>query len=192
MSRKGSKSFAELSLDAEPKSLSEFIQEAYGELHRMAQLQFNGEQPGNTLQPTALVHETFIRLMRTGPKKYVNRAQFFSCAAKTMRRVLLDAGRRRHAAKRGGRLERVPLEDLELHAPEPPNYTAIDAALTRLNRFDQKLAKIVELRIFARLTARETAELLGMGQSTVRKRWSLAEAWFKREIQQRSHGEVIP
>jgi RNA polymerase sigma factor (TIGR02999 family) len=186
MSRRVSKSFTDFSPDSEPRSLSEFIEEAYSELRRMAQLQFNAEQPGHTLQPTALVHETFIRLLRTGPKQYVNRAHFFSCAAKTMRRVLLDAGRRRRAAKRGGNLERIPLEDVGLPAPEQPDYTAIDAALTRLRCFDRKLAKIIELRIFARLTARETAEVLRMGQSTVRKRWSVAEAWLKREIQQPS------
>src|SRR6266852_653169 len=152
----------------------------------MAHLQFNAEQPGHTLQPTGLVHETFIRLLRTGPQKYVNRAHFFSCAAKTMRRVLLDAGRRRRAAKRGGNLERIPLEDVGLPAPEEPDYVAIDAALTRLRRFDRTLAKIIELRIFARLTARETAEVFRMGESTVRKRWSLAQAWLRREIQKSS------
>ena len=88
MSHRVSKSFAESSQEFELKSLSEIVQEAYSELHFMAQREFNNEQSGHTLQPTALVHETFIRLFRTGPKKYVNRAHFFSCAAKTMRRTL--------------------------------------------------------------------------------------------------------
>jgi RNA polymerase sigma-70 factor (ECF subfamily) len=149
----------------------------------MAQRELNNEQSGHTLQPTALVHETFIRLFRTGPKKYVNRAHFFSCAAKTMRRILLDAGRRRHAAKRGGGLDRIPLEDVAPCAPELPDYTAIDAALDRLQRVDQKLARIIELRVFARLTSREAAEVLGMGESTVRKRWNFAVAWLRREVE---------
>lgn len=186
MSHRVSKSFAESPQEFELKSLSEFVQQAYSELHFMAQREFNNEQSGHTLQPTALVHETFIRLLRTGPKAYVNRAHFFTCAAKTMRRVLLDAGRRRRAAKRGGRLERVPMEELELHAPELPDYTSIDAALSRLRHFDAKLAKIVELRVFARLTAREAAEVLRIAESTVRKRWGLAQDWLKREIRAQS------
>jgi RNA polymerase sigma factor (TIGR02999 family) len=177
---------SELTIDgsskSDPRSLSELIQEAYIELRRMARIEFNREQPGQTLQPTALVHETFIRLLRTGPKKYANRAHFFSCAAKVMRRALLDAARRRHATKRGGGLERVPLEDVSLPAPEAPDYTAIDGALARLRRFDPKLAKIVELRIFVRLTARETAEVLHLGESTVRKRWHLAQAWLRSDL----------
>jgi RNA polymerase sigma factor (TIGR02999 family) len=158
------------------------MQEAYSELRWMARLLFNNEQPGQTLQPTALVHETFLRLLRTGPKHYVNRAHFFSCAARAMRRVLLDAGRRRRATKRGGGLERVPLEDVGLCAPEVPDYAAIDTALARLRRFDRKLAKIVELRIFVRLTVRETAEALELAESTVRKRWSLAQAWLRADM----------
>jgi RNA polymerase sigma-70 factor, ECF subfamily len=185
------KSFAKPSLDAEPKNLTEYVQEAYNELHRMAQQQFHGEQPGRTLQPTALVHETFIRLWRTGPRKYTNRAHFFGCAVKAMRRILLDASRRRGAAKRGGGWERIPLEEVGQDASEQPDYIAIDTALTRLRRFDRKLAKIIELRVFARLTARETAELLSMGESTVRKRWSVGKAWLKREMQTHPQGELL-
>ena len=114
--------------EGDQTALEKLMPLVYSELRRLAGNYLRRERQNHTLQPTALVHETFIRLLRTGPKEYVNRAHFFSCAAKTMRRVLLDAGRRRRAAKRGGNLERIPLEDVGLPAPEEPDYAAIDAA----------------------------------------------------------------
>jgi RNA polymerase sigma factor (TIGR02999 family) len=188
MSHRLFKSFANaISSHSEPSNLSEFVEEAYGELHRMAEIQFNSEQPGRTLQPTALVHETFLRLLKTGPKKYINRAHFFGIAARAMRRILVEGARRRASRKRGGGWERIPLEDVQVPTQERPDYLAIDSAMRRLRRFDGKLAHIMELRIFAGLTARETAEVLRMGESTVRNRWGLAEAWLRRELQKRPY-----
>jgi RNA polymerase sigma factor (TIGR02999 family) len=152
----------------------------------MAEIQFNSEQPGRTLQPTALVHETFLRLLKTGPKKFLNRAHFFGVAARAMRRILVEQARRRASGKRGGGWERIPLEDVQLSSQAPPDYLAIDSALKRLRRFDENLCKLMELRIFAGLTACETAEVLRIGESTVRKRRCIAEAWLKREIQEQS------
>src|SRR5439155_26252217 len=158
---------------SEPHTLSGFVQMAYAELRRMAAHHFKSEQPGRTLQPTALVHEAWIRLFKTGPAKYVNRAHFFGVAARAMRRILVDEARRRRARKRGGGWERIPLEKVQLPHPETPDYLAIDSALTRLTRFDRRLAQIIELRIFTGLTARETARMLRMGESTVRNRRSV-------------------
>jgi RNA polymerase sigma factor (TIGR02999 family) len=164
---------------------------AYAELRRMAGHHFKSEQPGRTLQPTALVHEAWIRLFKTGPPKYANRAHFFGVAARAMRRILVEEARRRRARKRGGDWERIPLEGVQLVQPDMPDYLAIDSALKRLNRFDSRLAQIVELRIFAGLTARETARTLRMGESTVRSRWSVAQAWLKREIQEQSQKQGL-
>src|SRR6266568_4427006 len=143
-----------VSQESEPQTLSEFVQAAYGELRRIAQIYFHSEQPGRTLQPTGLVHETFLRLLKAGPKKYVNRAHFFGVAARTMRRILVEGARRRASSKRGGGWKRIPLDGLQLPSPESPDYLAIDSALKRLRRFDENLCKIMELRIFAGLTAR--------------------------------------
>jgi len=171
---------------SEPRTLSEFVQIAYSELRRMAAQLFRSEQPGRTLQPTALVHELYVRLLHTGPKRYVNRNHFFSVAARAMRRILVEEARRRRTRKRGGRWVRIPLEDVDLPYPETPDYLAIDSALTRLSRIDPRLAKILELRVFAGLTARETARTLRMGESTVRSRWGIAQAWLRRELQKQS------
>src|SRR5713226_1223980 len=172
----------------DPLTLSAFVPRAYGELRQIAARYFKSEMPGRTLQPTALVHEAFIRLAKGGPRVYANRAHFFAVAAKTMRRILIEQARRRNADKRGGGWERIPLSEVRLTFPEAPDYLAIDSALTQLTRFDPRLAQIAELRIFAGLTARETARLLHAGESTIRHKWHVAEAWLKREIQEQAHG----
>src|SRR2546422_746267 len=108
------------STESEPQTLPAFVQMAYSELRRMAELQFRSEQPGRTLQPTALVHETYLRLLKSGPKKYANRAHFFGVAARAMRRILVEGARRRASRKRGGGWERISLEDVQLPSQEPP------------------------------------------------------------------------
>src|SRR5712692_169002 len=167
----------------ETLTLSAFVPKAYSELRQIAARYFKSEMPGRTLQPTALVHEAFIRLAESGPRAYANRAHFFAVAAQTMRHILVDQARRRGAQKRGGGWERIPLDEVRLPFPEAPDYLAIDSALTQLSRFDERLAQIAELRIFAGLTARETAHLLHAGESTIRDKWHIAEAWLKKEIQ---------
>lgn len=167
---------------AEARDLSDFIQVAYGELRRMAEVCFKSERPGHTLQPTALVHEAFLRLQKGGPKRYANRAHFFAVAAKTMRRILVERARRRATDKRGGGWRRIPLEDVTVPAAEAPDYIAIDAALSRLARIDAQAARLMELRIFTGVTACEAAGLLHMGESTVRKKWAIAAAWIRRDM----------
>jgi RNA polymerase sigma-70 factor, ECF subfamily len=168
--------------DPQPTSLAEFSQAAYGELRRIAAKFFKSEQPGRTLQPTALVHETFVRLAERGPKQYVNRAHFFAIAARTMRQLLVEEARRRGAVKRGGGWERVPFDDLHVASPEPPDYVAIDSGLTRLSAIDERLAQILELRVFAGMTSQEIGSLLHIAESTVRRDWKLAETWLRREF----------
>lgn len=171
----------------EPRDLSDFIQAAYGELRRMAEVCFKSERPGHTLQPTALVHEAFLRLERSGPRRYVNRAHFFGVAAKTMRRILVERARRRNTNKRGRGWQRIPLEDVTAAAAEVPDYVAIDAALSRLARIDPRSARLMELRLFTGVTAREAAGLLHIGESTVRKKWAIAGAWLRRDLNSHLH-----
>lgn len=166
----------------ESATLMEFSQAAYGELRRIAGMLFKSEQPWRTLQPTALVHETFVRLAESGPDHYVNRAQFFGIAARTMRRILVEEARRRGAGKRGDGWERVSFEDLQVASLEHPDYISIDSWLTRLSRTDRRLAQLVELRVFAGMTSQEIADLLGMGESTVRRDWHVAKALLRKEM----------
>ena len=167
----------------EPQTLSDFACAAYGELRRIAAHYFKREPKGHTLQATALVHEVYIRLERNGPKRYANRAQFFAIASRAMRQILVEAARKRAAAKRGGGWQRVPFDELPLDPIEGRDYLAIDAALERLAVLDPRLAQIAELRLFAGLSTHETASVLRIGTTTVRMRWVIARAWLEKLIQ---------
>jgi len=165
-----------------PDDFSELIRLVYSDLRRMAAQHFRHERPGHTLQPTALVHELYVRLFAQRPKTFRGRAHFFGVASRAMREVLVEQARRRGAQKRGGGQLRVSLEDLQIACPEPPDYAAIDAALTQLTSLDARLADIVEFRVFGGLSTSEIAAVLHMGKSTVRKHWALARAWLEREL----------
>jgi RNA polymerase sigma-70 factor (ECF subfamily) len=164
------------------ESLSAWTRLLYSELRQLAVHHSRRETADDTLEPTALVHEAFIRLSRNGPRVYQNRGHFFGVASRAMREILVEMARRRRAEKRGGRRRTVPLHHVEAAAPEMPDYLAVDAALKRLSRFDPRLAKIVELRVFAHLSAREAARVMKMGESTVRKEWAVAKAWLQKEL----------
>jgi len=163
--------------------LADFAQLAYGELRRVAAHWCSRESQNHTLQPTALVHEVYIRLAGTGPRKYANRAHFVALASRVMRQILVDAARRRNANKRGGAWQRVPLDELQVSTPGVPDYPAIDSALRRLTTFDPRSAHIAELRIFAGLSVREIAEVLHLAPTTVRARWAIARAWLGKQLQ---------
>jgi RNA polymerase sigma factor (TIGR02999 family) len=148
----------------------------------MAAAHFRGERCDHTLQPTALVHEVFIRLVRHGPRSYRNRAHFFGIFSRAMRQLLIDQARNRLAQKRGGAWERVAFEDLSIPIPDATTCLAVDEALRRLEEVDPRLAQIVELRYYAELTSEETAELMQMGESTVRRELAIAKAWLRKEL----------
>ena len=158
----------------------------YGELRRMAGSYMRRERPGHTIQPTALVNEAYLRMVGRHQVEWQSRAHFFAIAAHTMRRVLLDYARQRHAGKRGGEgLRRADLE-LDLLAVEPgqlDTIIALDAALERLGRIDPRQSRLIELRFFAGMSVEETAEVMGIAPVTVKREWRSAKAWLHREMQ---------
>ncbi len=161
----------------------------YQELHRMASRYMTGERAEHTLQSTALVHEAYVRLIDQRLVDWQNRAQFFGLAAQAMRRILVDHARSRGRVKRGSDAPRVAVEVVDPADPaasagtiEPEDAVAVDIALTKLQAIDQEQARIVELRFFGGLTVEETAEVLSMSPSTVKRDWALARAWLHREL----------
>lgn len=155
----------------------------YDELRRLARGYLRHERPGHTLQPTALVHEAFLRLIDQSQVNWQNRAHFFGAAARLMRQILINHAEARRAAKRGGAAERVPLDGVDRFAAAPEiDLAALDEALRRLERLDPQQGRIVELRYFGGLTVEEIAEVIGVSPATVKRDWSLARAWLRREL----------
>lgn len=156
----------------------------YGELRALAAAQMRGERQTHTLQPTALVHEAFLRLSAQRGRQWKERRQFFAVSASLMRQVLVDHARGRHAAKRGGEATRIEVTSLDElpAAPEVFDVLALDEALTRLAALQPRLSKVVELRFFGGLEVEETAEALGCSPRTVKRDWALARAWLVREL----------
>jgi len=154
------------------RAAAELLPLVYSELRQLAQARMAKTPPGNTLQPTALVHEAFLRLVGTDQPSWHSRGHFFAAAAQAMRQILVEQARRKASAKRGGGHKRV---DLELAEPfiEPPaeDLLALDEALTRLEQADPRKGKIVMLRYFAGLTAEETAAALGVSVPTIERDW---------------------
>jgi RNA polymerase sigma factor (TIGR02999 family) len=155
----------------------------YHELRRLAHAYMRRERPGHSLQTTALVNELYIRLAAQRQPNARSRAQFFGISAQLMRRILVDHARARQYSKRGAGARQVPLEDIVLLSPESgPDVLALDEALERLARIDDRKARVVELRYFGGLTAEESAVALGISPVTVARDWSFARAWLKREL----------
>ncbi|MDQ6678195.1 MAG: sigma-70 family RNA polymerase sigma factor [Acidobacteriota bacterium] len=156
----------------------------YGELRRIAGAQMRRERPGHTLQPTAVVHEAYVRLAGEQDLHWQNRAHFFGIAARVMRQVLLDYARQHHAGKRGGEGARKLDIDAELLVAEDrmEEVVAIDRVLCRLSEMDPQQGRIVELRFFAGLNVDETAEVMDISASTVKREWRLARVWLLREL----------
>ncbi len=163
---------------------AELLPLVYDELRRLAHQQMANEQPGQTLQPTALVHEAYLRLVGTEDLRWQSRAHFFATAARAMRRILVDRARRRRAVKHGGDRARVSLEKFEPASEEmpPEQLLALDEALDRLERMDQRKARIVSLRYFAGLTIEETASTLDLSLTTVKDECRFARAWLYSEM----------
>jgi RNA polymerase sigma factor (TIGR02999 family) len=158
----------------------------YGELRRLARTRLARERPDQSIAPTALVHEAYLKLVDQRRVQWQNRSHFFAIAGKVMRRILVDHARARAAAKRGGDA-RVPLDDAEvLMAPIAIDVLALDAALEKLASLDRRQSELVELRFFAGLTVEETAAALDVAPITVKRDWALAKAWLFRELQDES------
>ena len=173
----------------DPSAFEQLIPLIYDELHRMAQGFLRHERVNHTLQPTALIHELYMRMVDQGRSRWEDRAHFFSVAAKMMRRVLVDHARRHLAEKRGSGLAPLPIEEALDH-PEPSSslLVAIDSALTKFAAIDPERCHIVELRYFGGLDLAEIANLLGVSRTTVKRHWSVARMWLHREIEENQHG----
>jgi RNA polymerase sigma factor (TIGR02999 family) len=155
----------------------------YDELRRLAAGYLKAERPGHTLQPTALVHEAYLRLVRQDRVEWQNRAHFFGIAARMMRRVLVDHARRRQADKRDAGGFRLTIQVGEaLDVPRDPELLELDQALGRLERLDADQARVVELRFFGGLTVEETATVLGISTATVKREWRTAKAFLRGEM----------
>jgi RNA polymerase sigma factor (TIGR02999 family) len=164
-------------------ALNELLPLVYAELRRVALRQLRKERANHTLQPTALVHEVFIRLVDQRRVDWQNRAHFFGVAANVMRRVLVDHARRHGARKRGEGVRCVSIDEArDVAAPNELPVLALDQALDRLETVDAELARIVELRAFGGLTVEEAAHVLGVSPSTAKRDWRTAKAWLNREL----------
>ena len=155
----------------------------YAELRRIAAREMRREKPGRTLQTTALVHEAYLRLLKDASLSFENRAHFLGIAAHAMREILIEHARARAARKRGGGAVRLTLDDLV--APVPAlsiDVLALDEALERLARLDQRHARVVELRYFGGMSVEETAAALDLSPATVKRAWTIARAWLYREL----------
>jgi RNA polymerase sigma factor (TIGR02999 family) len=155
----------------------------YAELRRIASRRLRHERPGHTLQPTALVHEAYLKLVQATELEWRDRAHFFAVAARVMRQILVDHARARQAGKRGGALRKVSIEDVAAPAMTAEvDLLALDKALGRLAGFDPQQSRVIELRYFGGLTIEETAEVIGISPATVKREWMMARAWLRREL----------
>lgn len=170
----------------------------YDEMRRLASGYLQNERVGHTLQPTALAHEAYLRLLDQRHVSWQNRAHFMGLAAQAMRRILTDHARRRGAEKRGGGAVHVALEDVDMEggvaalsrageSPDPLGVSVedLDTALDRLAQLDERQARVIELRFFTGLSIDEAAEVLAVSPATVKRDWTLARAWLHRELKGR-------
>src|SRR5688500_2659818 len=168
----------------EPESLDSLLPIVYQELRRLAAGYLRRERAGQTLQPTALVHEAYLRLMKDRPGRWQNRAHFCAIAAHSMRQILIERARARGAAKRGGARQRITLDEgLVAGGDRSIDLVALDEALERLAALDPEQARLVELRFFGGLTVEETAEAMQISPATVKRHWTIASTWLARELE---------
>lgn len=167
----------------EPQAWSALLPLVYGDLRRLAGAYMREHGPGGILQPTALVNETYLRLLRQKTAEWKDRTHFFGIAALLMRRILVDEARHRNTSVRV--LEQIANERPASH-PQPIDLSALDEALYRLGELDRRQAKVVELRYFAGLTIEQTAEFLGISPKTVKRDWEMARVWLHAELRAKS------
>jgi len=162
---------------------AQLIPLVYRELRRIAASYLRHESPQHTLEPTALVHEAWLRLAKLPEMDWQSRSHFFAVCATVMRRILVDHARASHARKRGDSWDAVTIDEAVLPSPErAPEILALDEALVRLNALDARQAKIVELRFFAGMTEEEAGAALGISARTVKRDWRIAKAWLYKEL----------
>jgi RNA polymerase sigma factor (TIGR02999 family) len=172
----------------DPKAAEELLPLVYDELRRLAAHLMAREPAGHTLQPTALVHEAWLRLAREEKQSWKTRTQFMCVAAEAMRRILIDHARRKHALRRGGGQERLDMDDTDVEIAMPAEndeLLAVHDALDRLAAHDARKAEVVKLHFFVGLTLGETAEALAVSEPTAKRDWTYARTWLFREIQAR-------
>jgi RNA polymerase sigma factor (TIGR02999 family) len=161
------------------RAVDKLLPIVYEELRLLAAQRLSRELPGQTLQPTALVHEAYLRLVEDEPQNWNSRGHFFSAAAEAMRRILIENARRKQRLKRGSQRQRVNLHDEVLAIEEPSDdLIALDEALTKLAETDKTKAELVKLRYFAGLTLEQAAELLDISPTTAKRYWTYAKAWL--------------
>ncbi len=166
-----------------PEAIHRLMPLVYSELHALAQHAMRGQRAGHTLQATALVHESFLRLVGGAPVSWQDRVHFVAVAAKTMRQILVDHARAQRAEKRGGNKKQKPITLVAASAgPEPLDLLALDEALIALSENEPRSARVVELRFFGGLTREEVAEVLGLTVRTVDRDWKFAQGWLHREM----------
>jgi RNA polymerase sigma factor (TIGR02999 family) len=166
-----------------PQDPNELFPLVYAELRRIAAREMRRERPGRTLQTTALVHEAYLRLLKDASLSFESRAHFLGIAARAMREILIEHARGRGARKRGGGAVRLTLDELSAPVAAPSvDVLALDEALQRLARLDERHARVVELRYFGGLSVEETAAALDLSPATVKRAWTLARAWLYREL----------
>ena len=170
--------------NGDPSAASRVLPLIYDELRQLAAQKLAHEKPGQTLQPTALVHEAYLRLVGGHSEPHWNgRGHFLAAAAEAMRHILVDNARRKRCAKHGGGRQRVPLDDAVSAPPaSADDLLALDEALTRLAADDPEAAQLVQLRYFAGLSVEEAAESLGMARATAYRHWTFARAWLLEEL----------
>jgi RNA polymerase sigma factor (TIGR02999 family) len=154
----------------------------YEELRRLAAAKMALEAPGQTLQPTALVHEAWLRLTGDEHRRWNDRTHFFAAAAEAMRRILVENARRKRAQRHGGDQQRVQVDDISLATPNDDQVLAVDEALEKFAAEDKPKAELVKLRFFVGLTLEEAAEVQGISVSTAKRHWTYARAWLFEEI----------
>ena len=167
----------------DPRAANELLPLVYEELRKLAAQKMARENPGQTLQATALVHEAWLRLGGDDQPEWQNRAHFFAAAAEAMRRILIDNARRKNYLRHGGGAQRVSLDALELAVTmDDEQLLALHEALDQLAGHDAEKAQVVKLRFFAGLTNGQTAQVLGVSEPTIKRHWSYARAWLFREM----------
>ena len=164
-------------------ALDRLIPLVHGELHQIARRCMAGENPGQSLQATALVNEAYLRLVDVRTLTLRDRAHFFALSARVMRRILVDHARARRTAKRGGLAARVTFDEALIVTAEPgQELVALDDALEALAKFDERKSRVIEMRFFGGLTVEQTASVLNVSADTVARDWRLAKAWLEREM----------
>jgi RNA polymerase sigma factor (TIGR02999 family) len=163
------------------RPVSDLLSLVYEELRRLAARKMASEAPGHTLQPTALVHEAWLRLTHDDKRQWNDRSHFFAAAAEAMRRILVDSARRKQAQRHGGNLERVAMPEMAMAGSED-QIVAVDEALEKLAQHDPQKANLVKLRYFVGMTIEEAAEALGISIPTATRHWAYARAWLATEL----------